>query len=243
MNDQLIPVHGGLSLPGLRVEAHRNGARVTGSVIIDKPNPKGRTSCGINMVLRSNWSAQDAASALRVAAHWFAVIGGLAAIRNAHLCHIVARIRDGYEEKQMHDAIDAYAASNWHRTQKAWTRIERFFDAGFIDQWMDNGLALAASRKAQVKADAGRERRAAEQRDQQERIEAERAATWAALDAMPDAEVTRLKQEVMMTVDPFIAKQWRTADPRETYSLAAEIVKHSRARASDPNRDNNGVDA
>jgi hypothetical protein len=115
------------------------GRRVTGTITLDKPNPAGRLRCTIDFTAPSSWKREHPLSALRVVAHWFRDIGGFAAVRKAHVCHIVARLAEGMEEAEAHQAVTAYAASEWHQKRRCWVAIQKFFTnhAGHVEQWLD----------------------------------------------------------------------------------------------------------
>jgi hypothetical protein len=141
---------------GARLELAVEGRRVVGQVELAKPNPKGRLRCKVEYTAPKSWSDDHHAAALCVAAHWFRDIGGLNCVRKAELCHVVRRLEEGVTEREMHAAITAYADSEWHRGNRQWTTIRRFFLQDFLAKWIDESPALRRERDQanRVQADA-----------------------------------------------------------------------------------------
>jgi len=129
---------------GIRIVADTSTAdRIWCVLELDDPNPRGRVRCKVNYTVPQSWPQNLHGAALSVAAHWFRDIGGFQTLRAAPLKHIIQRLRetdaDGkplYTEQMFHIAIDQYAHNDWHKKEKAWTDIGRFFTGEkFLDKW------------------------------------------------------------------------------------------------------------
>jgi hypothetical protein len=174
---------------GLSATLVRDGRKISGTVQLERPNPSGRRTCTLLYTAPASWSAGHHQAALAVAIHWFRDIGGFRQIAKRHLCHIVQRLIEGVSEREMHAAVNAYAASPWHREQHAakktaWTTIQRFFvageknDRGLLDKWIENCPTLRGERDQanRSQADAEHNRRLAQQHAAQRARERERLA-------------------------------------------------------------------
>lgn len=133
---------------GLRSALRADGRRMSGTITLDKPNPKGRLKIGVDYIAPKSWNSAHHQSALAVAAHWFRDIGGLLRIRKAHLGHIVQRLQEGATEQELHAAVSAYAASPWHRERKCWLTINSFFTRDAWEQWADKAHASAENARS-----------------------------------------------------------------------------------------------
>jgi hypothetical protein len=190
---------------GARLGLAVDGRRVTGQVELAKPNPKGRLRCKVEYTAPKSWSDDHHAAALCVAAHWFRDIGGLNCVRKAELCHVVRRLEEGVTEREMHAAITAYAASEWHRSEGQWTTIRKFFLHDLLAKWIDESPTLRRERDQanRAEADAEYSRRMQQERERARRNHPVRQATptpklpvakqpadspWGANERLPEAD-------------------------------------------------------
>lgn len=125
------------------------GARgVSGRIALDNPNPFKRKVCVVQSTVPKSWTTLQLQAALQVAAHWFRDIGGFNRVLKRRLCHIVQRLQEGAVESELHAAIDAYSASDWHKKNKSWMSIERFFTRDAWEQWLDKAHASAENARS-----------------------------------------------------------------------------------------------
>ncbi len=131
---------------GVRVQLAVTGRQVSGRADLTAPNPKGRRSCTVQYTAPVSWAGDHHAAALRVVLHWFRDIGGFSIVAKRHVCHVVQRLAEGTTEREMHAAVAAYAASEWHRAKKSWATIQRFFTRDLLDKWIDESPELRRER-------------------------------------------------------------------------------------------------
>ncbi len=174
-----------LEFEGVRFELSRTGHKVSGDLHLDRPNPFGRSVCRVEYIRRVNWPVEHEAAAVRIAAHWFKSIGGLALIRNHQLCHVLSRLRLGHGEKWIHVAIDSYAVSKFHRDNKAWCRFAKFFMDSILDVCLERSEDYA-NHQAEVTAERIRNRT-----QEEEAAHVEQQAGLPLIEDLSDGELRR----------------------------------------------------
>lgn len=159
---------------GVRFELTIKGTNIDGDIRLDKANIKGRRGCHVTVSRRNHWTDAELAAALRVAGHWLRDIGGINLLRTAALGHVIARLKQGQSiegtERLMHWAIGAYAHAKWHRENKAWTTLGRFFTGEHFDKWLNESTAYQSYMDRQESE--ANERHEAELREKREYAEA-----------------------------------------------------------------------
>ena len=145
---------------GLVFEPKLQGNRVTGTIQLAKQNPRRRVTCKVDYRIPESWSPEHHLTAVRIACHWFRDIGGFQTLRHSQLCHIVKNLEVGENPREIHEAIAAYANSEWHKKSKKWTTIEKFFMDGRLGTWIDTSEKLQSERVQKQNREAEKRHRA-----------------------------------------------------------------------------------
>ena len=159
------------------------GRHLTGTIELDAANPFGQRQCEIDLQIPGSWPEGTDLAVVRIIAHWYRDIGNLPAkITHRHACHVAARLGEGYKEEDIHQAINAYAASGWHRSNRKWAAIGSWFGTTTLDRWCTKAVADRhdaeedARRAAQAREAAQHRRQTKAQREAQVQSEAQTAA-------------------------------------------------------------------
>ena len=122
---------------GCRFNLTIEGRRITGEIVLDRPNPKHRQVCVVNIQRRAFWSHDEVAAALRVVGHWFRDIGGIAIVQAKHLGHVISRVKAGGAEQPIHWAINVYANKPWNKQERVWMGFNRFIMGDALDNCIE----------------------------------------------------------------------------------------------------------
>ncbi len=186
------------TVSGVRADVSQVGRKVEGEINLDAPNPRKRIRCKVSYSVPASWTDAENEAALTIAAQWFRDIGGLQTICKKHLCHIVARIKEGISPREMHFAVKEYARCPWNVNKCIWVSIQSFFIEK-VEEWIDRSAELQREREIKINAERkpqrqATERRLTEQSRQEDRRQRELAKKRAA-DRAAKAEDQRRKQE------------------------------------------------
>lgn len=136
------------------MDVRRVGRRVTGTIVLAQPNPSGRVRLTVDIAIPASWPAGTVESVIRVGVAWFGLIGKMHKLDSAAGKHIHARLRDDITAGWQIAAIQAYAASDWHRERRAWTTLGRFLASERLYEWIEKTpqYAQTVEREQQARA-------------------------------------------------------------------------------------------
>ena len=181
---------------------------VTGTIRLSKPNPRSRVACKVDYRIPESWRPEHHLAAVKIACHWFRDIGGFQTLRHSQLCHIIRSLINGEKAEEIHEAITAYANAKWHKENKKWTTIAKFFMADKLATWIDNSEKLRKERvRIQNKVS---DKRFRVWLDKQNKIEQdERQAKKAELQAIPQLAVSPKTEPTLNTLIERLPRRYR----------------------------------